>query len=309
MSSNPSSTTKLRMVVTGRHGQVVSSLIKRAGSNDRFSVSALGRPELDLSRPETIASAIAAAQPDIIVSAAAYTAVDQAETDETEATLVNGTAAGIIAKTAQSLGIPVIHISTDYVFDGSKTSPYVEADTVSPLGAYGRSKLAGERTVAENNPNHVILRTAWVYSSVGKNFLKTMIRLAGTRETINVVADQFGNPTSADDIADGILTVAANLVDSADPKLRGTFHMTGTGEASWADFASEIFSVSKRLGGPNATVEKIPLSAYPTPAKRPENSRLDCGLLKTIHNVALPDWKTSTAAVVAELSDKHFAQD
>ncbi len=291
-----------RMVVTGREGQVVTSLIERAALDSRFEVVAVGRPDFDLSNPGTIDAEIRATKPDVIVSAAAYTAVDQAETDEEAATVVNGTAAGAIAKTAASLGIPVVHISTDYVFDGSKMSPYVESDPVAPIGAYGRSKFAGELAVTEATANHAILRTAWVYSPFGNNFLKTMLRLAETRDSLKVVDDQIGNPTSALDIADAILVVAANLLNSGDPSLRGIFHMTGSGEGSWADFATEIFASSARCSGPSAAVGRIPSSAYPTPAKRPANSRLDCGLLEARHGVRLPDWKQSTVNTVERLA-------
>lgn len=291
-----------RMVVTGREGQVVLSLLERGAKHDRFEVIALGRPELDLSAPDTIEAALKEARPDVIVSAAAYTAVDQAESDEEAATVINGAAAGKIAQAAAALGVPVIHLSTDYVFDGSKTAAYVETDPVAPIGAYGRSKLGGEQAVAAATPNHAILRTAWVYSPFGKNFLKTMLKLAETRDSLNVVDDQIGNPTSALDIADAVLKVSSNLVDSNDPALRGTFHMTGTGEASWADFAIEIFARSADAGGPTAEVGRIPSSAYPTPAKRPANSRLDCSLLEARHGTRLPDWKQSTSIIVERLA-------
>lgn len=291
-----------RMVVTGREGQVVLSLLERGAQDERFEVIALGRPELDLSAPETIEATLRKAQPDVIVSAAAYTAVDQAESDEEAATVINGAAADRIAQAAAALGVPVIHLSTDYVFDGSKTAAYVETDPVAPIGAYGRSKLAGEQAVAAATPNHAILRTAWVYSPFGKNFLKTMLKLAETRDSLNVVDDQIGNPTSALDIADVVLTVAANLLESNDPALRGIFHMTGSGEASWADFAIEIFARSADAGGPTAEVGRIPSSAYPTPAKRPANSRLDCSLLEARHGTRLPDWKQSTSIIVERLA-------
>jgi len=286
---------KSRMVVTGCEGQVVSSLIERTALDDRFEVVALGRPALDLARPETVGALLRDARPDVIVSAAAYTAVDQAETEEGVATIINGTAAGAIAAAADALGVPVIHLSTDYVFDGSKDAPYLETDPVAPIGAYGRSKLAGERAVAEATDNYAILRTAWVYSPFGKNFLKTMLRVAETRDSLNVVDDQVGNPTSALDIADAVIVVATNLQASDDAGLRGVFHMTGTGEASWADFAEEIFALSNSKGGTTAVVSRIPSSSYPTPAKRPANSRLDCSKLAGVHGVRLPRWQDSDA--------------
>jgi dTDP-4-dehydrorhamnose reductase len=293
--------TRKRMVVTGREGQVVRSLLERGALNDRFEIVALGRPEIDLRNPDGVSAAFRLVQPDIIVSAAAYTAVDRAETEEAEANAINAIAPGRIAGVAADLGIPIIHLSTDYVFDGEKPGPYLETDPVGPASAYGRTKLAGERAVAEATDNHVILRTAWVYSPFGRNFLKTMLTLAESRDQVNVVDDQRGNPTSALDIADGILTVAGNFLDSDALQLRGIFHMTGSGSASWADFAAEIFAASAKQGGPSAAVGRIPSSAYPTPARRPANSQLDCGKLERVHGVRLDDWKCAAAETVARL--------
>jgi len=188
------------------------------------------------------------------------------------------------------------------VFDGAAGRPYREDDATRPLGAYGSSKLLGEQAVADANPNHAILRTAWIYSPFGKNFLKTMLRLAADRDEIGVVADQVGSPTSALDIADGVLAVGKNLVEKPqDSALRGIFHMAGGGFASWANFAQEIFAASARLGGPGARVRPIGTADYPTPARRPANSRLDCGKLASIHGVALPPWQTSLEACIRRL--------
>ena len=292
-----------RMVVTGREGQVVRSLLERGQLDKTFELVALGRPVLDLSDPDRIEATLREARPDVIVSAAAYTAVDQAETDEAAAHVINAVAAGRIAATAALLGVPVIHLSTDYVFDGEKPDPYVETDPVGPTSAYGRTKLAGERAVAAAAAdNHVILRTAWVYSPFGRNFLKTMLQLAESRDRINVVDDQVGNPTSALDIANGILAIAANLLESDAAHLRGIFHMTSSGAASWADFAAEIFAASARCGGPTADVAKIPSSAYPTPAHRPANSRLDCRKLEQAHGILLGSWKHHAAETVERLA-------
>jgi dTDP-4-dehydrorhamnose reductase len=292
------------MVVTGREGQVVRSLLE-CGQGSAFEVVALGRPDLDLFEPERIEAVLRRACPDVIVSAAAYTAVDRAETDEAAAHAANAIAPGRIAAAAASLGVPVVHLSTDYVFDGTKTAPYVEDDPVVPASAYGRTKLSGERAVAAATGNHVILRTAWVYSPFGKNFLKTMLHLAESRERIDVVDDQVGNPTSALAIADGILAVASNLLASDAPQLRGLFHMTGAGEASWADFAAEIFAASASCDGPSAAVGRIATSAYPTPARRPANSRLDCGKLERAHGVRLGNWKQAAAETVERLTKSH----
>jgi dTDP-4-dehydrorhamnose reductase len=296
-----------RMVVTGREGQVVRSLLERGALSDRFEIVALGRPEVDLRNPDGVDAALRMAQPDIIVSAAAYTAVDRAETEEAEAHAINAIAPGRIAGVAADLDIPIIHLSTDYVFDGEKPRPYLETDRVGPASAYGRTKLAGERAVAEATDNHVILRTAWVYSPFGRNFLKTMLTLAESRDQVNVVDDQRGNPTLALDIADGILVIAGNLLDSDALQLRGIFHMTGSGSASWADFAAEIFAASAKRGGPSAAVGRIPSSAYPTPARRPANSQLDCGKLDWVHGVRLSGWKYAMAVTVERLIKEKVA--
>ncbi len=291
----------MRLLVTGKTGQVVTALIER-GMAAGVDVVALGRPEFDLSNAQAGMDAIVAAKPDAIVSAAAYTAVDKAETDEAAAEAVNATGPGIVAGIAAKLGVPLIHLSTDYVFDGSKTEPYVETDPTNPLGVYGRTKLAGEQAVIAATPNHAILRTAWVYSPFGNNFLKTMLRVGADRPELRVVADQLGNPTSALDVADAVLLVARNLIDQPDNHdLRGIFHLGGTGEASWADFATEIFAISQRLGRPSPSVSRITTEDYPTPARRPANSRLNTSKLQNIHGVALPAWQTSTRATIARL--------
>lgn len=294
----------MRLVVTGKDGQVATALAERGGAAGVQIVS-VGRPELDLAGAGNAEAVLAAARPDVIVSAAAYTAVDKAETDAAAAWAVNAEGAGHVAAAAARLGVPIIHISTDYVFDGSKTTPYVETDATAPLGVYGASKLAGEQAVMAATPNHAILRTAWVYSPFGNNFLKTMLRLAADRPELRVVDDQVGNPTSALDIADAVIGAAGNLVARpGDAGLRGIFHMTGSGEGSWADFASTIFALSAARGGPAARVIRIPSSEYPTPARRPANSRLSSALLADIHDIFMPDWKISTEETVGRLVAK-----
>ena len=292
---------RMRVAVTGREGQVVRALLER-GVAHGAEVIALGRPGLDLARPETIAVALGKARPDVIVNAAAYTAVDKAESEPGLALEINGAGAGAVAQAAALLGVPVLQVSTDYVFDGSSDRPYQPDDVTAPLGVYGRSKLAGEQAVAAASRNHVILRTAWVYSPFGANFVKTMLRLAGSRDEVSVVADQHGCPSSALDIADGILSVAANLLAHPDdPDMRGTFHIAGTGETTWAAFAEAIFAASASRGGPHARVRPIATADYPTPARRPANSRLDCGTLARRHGVSLPAWLPSVDACVARL--------
>lgn len=291
----------MKIAVTGTSGQVASALLERAVAFGH-TVVALGRPELDLADPASVARALEAAAPDAVVSAAAYTAVDKAESESELAHAVNGAGAGAVAQAAKALGVPLVHLSTDYVFDGQLDRPYREDDATGPTGVYGASKLAGEQCVLEVYPEgSAVLRVAWVYSPFGGNFVKTMLRLAADRDEVSVVADQVGNPTSALDIADGILAVAANLAASDDAVLRGVFHMTASGEASWADFAEAVFAVSHAHGGPSAGVKRITTSDYPTPATRPANSRLDCGRIAQIHGVALPDWHGALKTVVARL--------
>lgn len=290
----------MRIAVTGTAGQVVTSLLER-GKAAGHEVIAVGRPDLDLADPASVARVLEAAKPDVIVSAAAYTAVDKAESESDLAFAVNGAGAGAVAQTAKKLGVPVIHISTDYVFDGMLDRPYVETDPTGPTGVYGASKLAGEQAVLAAHDDSVVLRVAWVYSPFGGNFVKTMLRLAGDRDEVSVVADQVGNPTSALAIADSIVQVATNMVADSSLSLRGIFHMTASGEASWADFAEGIFAASAARGGPSASVRHIGTADYPTPAIRPANSRLDCGKIARVHGVTLSDWRMSLDEVMDRL--------
>ncbi|WP_157014690.1 dTDP-4-dehydrorhamnose reductase [Mesorhizobium xinjiangense] len=291
----------MKIAVTGRQGQVVQSLLERAEARPDMEVVALGRPELDLLKPDTIRSAIAAVQPDIVVSAAAYTAVDQAEDEPETAFAVNSAGAGHVAAAAADLGVPVIHLSTDYVFDGKKAEPYTEDDRPAPQGVYGASKLAGEEAVTAANPHHLILRTAWVYSPFGKNFVKTILGLAAERDELTIVADQWGNPTSALDIADGILHVATRLREDSDFDAWGINHLAGTGETNWAGFARHILATNSHYGGASATVKDIATSDFPTKANRPANSRLATGKLARGFGWTAPKWERSTEVVVARL--------
>jgi dTDP-4-dehydrorhamnose reductase len=290
----------MRIAVTGQAGQVVTSLIER-GATAGHEIIAIGRPQLDLADPASVMRALEAAAPDVIVSAAAYTAVDKAETESDLAYAVNGAGAGAVAQAARALGVPLVHVSTDYVFDGTLDRPYLESDPTGPTGVYGASKLAGEQVVLATHDNSAIVRVAWVYSPFGGNFVKTMLRLAADRDEVSVVADQVGNPTSALAIADAILRIATNMVFDSSPTLRGVFHMTAQGEASWADFAEAIFAASAARGGPSASVRRIGTVDYPTPATRPTNSRLDCGRIARVHGVTLPDWRTSLDDVMDRL--------
>ncbi|QTQ85485.1 dTDP-4-dehydrorhamnose reductase [Agrobacterium tumefaciens] len=290
----------MRLAVTGKNGQVVSALQALAGPG--LEIVALGRPELDLARPDTVFKALREAKPDVVVSAAAYTAVDKAESEPDIAFAVNRDGAKALARAANDIGVPVIHISTDYVFDGTKTTAYVENDPTGPASVYGRSKLEGEHAVSENTENYAILRTAWVYSEYGSNFVKTMLRLSESRDEVNVVADQFGCPTSANDIAIAIVSIAKRLATDPSAHLRGVFHMSGTGETNWADFAKQIFAFSAENGGKSIVVNDITTAQYPTPARRPANSRLDCCKLEEVYGIRLPEWQISTRAVMAALA-------
>jgi len=289
----------MRIAVTGTRGQIVSCLLERA--TGEAEVVALGRPLLDLSDRESVRAALREARCDVIVNAAAYTAVDKAEQEEVLALRVNGEGAGHVAEAAAEFGVPLLHFSTDYVFDGSAARPYREDDPTAPLGAYGRSKLEGERRVTALCPDAAILRTAWVYSPFGANFVRTMLRLGETREEVGVVADQLGNPTSALDIADATLAIASRLRHDGAPELRGVFHMTGAGEASWADVAEAIFAHAAERGRKPVRVRRITTADYPTPARRPANSRLDNAKLSRLYGVALPDWRAALAHCVDRL--------
>lgn len=289
----------MKIAVTGTSGQLATALMVQCPPGQQLVL--LGRPQLDLTDLASIAPALGNAAPDLVVSAAAYTAVDRAESDHEAAFAINAAGAGQVARVAHDLGVPLLHLSTDYVFDGTKPAPYIETDPVAPLGVYGASKQAGEDAVLAAHPGAVILRTAWVYSPFGQNFVKTMLHLAQSRSELGVVADQIGNPTSALDMADGIWAIAAQLCRQPHTAQRRIYHMAGHGDASWADLAEAIFAASAALGGPVAQVRRIGTSAYPTPAARPANSRLDCDALAKAYGVRLPHWRASVAQVVAQL--------
>jgi dTDP-4-dehydrorhamnose reductase len=283
----------IRIAVTGRHGQLARALTE-AGLQLGVTILPLSRPELDLAIPETIGPALSDTAPNIVVNAAAYTAVDQAEQEPERANAINATGAGAVAAAAHALGVPIIHLSTDYVFDGLKGSPYLEGDEVAPASVYGASKLAGERAVAAVASDYVILRTAWVYAPYGKNFVRTMLGLAQTRDEVRVVSDQLGCPTYAPDIAKAIIAVACDLVKkSNDPRLRGVFNLAGAGETTWADFAAAIFSFLAGKGMRTPVLTPIASVDYPTAARRPANSRLDCGKLERVYGIKLPAWSSS----------------
>lgn len=298
----------MRIIVIGKEGQVARALHERASAHGAKAVL-LGRPKLDLADPSGIEDILFETRGDAIVNTAAYTAVDQAESEPELADAINGIGAGVVAGAAVAMNVPIVQLSTDYVFDGTLDRPYREEDEVHPIGVYGASKLLGEQAVAEVAENHAILRTAWIYSPFGKNFVKTMLRLAASRDEIGVVGDQVGSPTSAFDIADGIFAICRNLVERPqDRSLRGLFHMTASGYASWAEFASAIFEQSAHFGGPSARVKTIATAEYPTPAKRPANSMLDCAKLAQTHGIVLPPWQASLGTCVKRLIEEARAE-
>jgi dTDP-4-dehydrorhamnose reductase len=283
----------MRIAVTGKNGQVACALAQ-AGPLLGAEIITVGRPELDLAVPETVRVALAAAIPDVVVNAAAYTEVDRAEREPERADAINWVGAGAVAEAARALGVPVIHLSTDYVFDGTKASAYVEEDLVGPASAYGVSKLAGEQAVAAATGDHLILRTSWVYAPYGRNFVRTMLALAENRDEVRVVDDQYGCPTYAPDLAVAIIRLARNLSGShSDPRLRGVFHLAGSGETSWAGFASAIFAFLAAKGLRKPALTPIASAEYPTPARRPTNSRLNCAKVAQIHGIELPMWRDS----------------
>lgn len=278
----------MKVLAFGQTGQVAQELAM-------LGVQTLGRAEADLTDPLKCAALIAASDADAVINAAAYTAVDKAEEEEAMAHKVNAEAPIAMAQTCAAKGIPFVHISTDYVFEGSGTTPWQPDDATGPLGAYGRTKLAGEEGVRNAGGPHAILRTSWVFSAHGANFVKTMLRLGADRDRLTIVADQIGGPTPARDIAQACVTIAKALVE--DPATSGTFHFSGAPDVSWADFARAIFD----RAGLACDVEDIPTSAYPTPAVRPPNSRMDCTATEATFGIPRPDWRDGLNAVLDDL--------
>jgi dTDP-4-dehydrorhamnose reductase len=288
----------MKFFVTGAEGQLARCLAERAGAG--LDIVCAGRPRFDLLAPEAAIATVLAARPDALVNAAAYTAVDKAETEPHLAFAINRDGAAAMARAAAALRIPFIHISTDYVFSGAKPEPYVEGDETGPLGVYGQSKLEGEIAVRAAAPRHAILRTSWVYSPFGANFVKTMLRFAREREALNIVDDQIGCPTAADDLAGAVLAVAQAM--AAAPELAGTFHAAGQGSTSWFGLAREIFAVSSGAGLRAPALSPIPTSAYPTPARRPRNSSLDSAKLAREFGFVFPSWQSGVRRCVLRLA-------
>ena len=277
------------ILVFGKTGQVAREL-QQLGT-----VMALGREEVNLNAPQACADAIRHYEPDAVINAAAYTAVDLAEDEEAIATLINGDAPTAMAKACAELGIPFVHISTDYVFEGTGQAPWHPQDQTAPQNAYGRSKLAGETGIADSGGTYAILRTSWVVSAHGANFIKTMLRLSETRNALNIVGDQIGGPTPARDIALACLQIVDQL--TRDPSKSGTYHFSGTPDVSWAEFATEIFAQVDRL----VTINPISTAEYPKPAKRPLNSRMDCRSTEQVFGILRPDWCDGLKEILKDL--------
>jgi dTDP-4-dehydrorhamnose reductase len=283
----------MRVLVFGENGQVATSLRKRAGDID---VICLGRDQADLGTPDMLRAAIEATDADVIINAAAYTAVDKAEIDTDQAEQVNHLAVGTMARAAAKRGIPFLHISTDYVFPGDGDQPWKPDHETGALGVYGATKRRGEEAIEMAGGTYAILRTSWVVSSTGNNFVKTMLKLGADRDALTIIDDQTGGPTAADDIADALLSMARAYANGHTKS--GIYHFAGSPDCTWAGFATEIF----KQAGITCTVTPIPTTDYPTPAARPLNSRLDCTTLETDFGIKRPDWRVSLSTILKDLT-------
>jgi dTDP-4-dehydrorhamnose reductase len=288
----------LRLAVFGAAGQLGCALSRRAAiaSTD---VSGYDH-QSDIRDPKAVEAAIRESKPDVLINAAAYTAVDKAESEVKEAESINRDGAATVAQVAWQMRLPLIHISTDYVFDGTKSGPYVEDDPRTPMSVYGRTKADGESAVLEHHPKALVARTAWVYGLEGNNFVKTMLRLSETRDEIRVVDDQKGSPTFADDLADVLLLVSARIVSEPQSVRAGIYHVTGSGEATWCEFARTIFALAGRRRKKEVRVTAIGTKDYPTPARRPANSVLSCAKAERAFGVRLPHWRDGLDRMLAE---------
>lgn len=291
----------MKVLITGAQGQVGKELARTA-DNHNYDVIAAGRAELDITQKSSVEDFFLKHKPDIVINAAAYTAVDKAEEEQDLAYTINQDGAKNLATACATLDIPLLHISTDYVFNGSKTEAYSEKDPVSPLGVYGKSKWLGEEAIRNELEHHIILRVAWVFGAQGDNFVKTMLRLGKERNELNVVADQYGGPSPAKNIAETLIKLISHYQHNK--KLHwGTYHYCGAPKATWYDFAREIFlqACKNDLINKNVKVNPITTAQYPTPARRPENSMLDCSKIKNTFNIEMPNWKNALNDVLEEL--------
>jgi dTDP-4-dehydrorhamnose reductase len=292
------------ILVTGGTGQLAQALHDRAlggaasGALSGEELRVIGRPAFDFDQPEGLQAAMAAHAPSLVINTAAYTAVDRAEQDAAAAARANRDGPAVLAHYCAGAGIPLIHISTDYVFDGLKGAPYVETDAPNPTGVYGATKLAGEQAVLAGCPRAIVLRTSWVYAATGKNFVLTMLNAAAKAPRLRVVADQTGCPSAAIDLADAILAIAARLRGGWTEAFGGVFHLAGTGATTWHGLATAVFEDAARHGLTAPPVDPIATADWPTPARRPPDSRLDCGKLAAVFGVAMPPWRPTLTRVI-----------
>lgn len=284
------------LVIGGAKGMLAGALARRA------DVVAVGRPQADLTQPGTLEATVKAYAPGVVVCAGAFTQVDRAEAVPDEAMRINADGPRALARACAARDVPLIHISSDFVFDGDKPEAYVETDATSPLNAYGRSKLAGELAVAAAGGRFVILRTSWIFAATGTNFVRTMLRLSQTKDRIAVVDDQRGAPTYAPHLAAAIVSVSQRLIADRDPSLCGVFHATAGGDCTWRTFAEQIFDGARMRDGPFADIDPITSAQFPAAAARPKNSRLDSSKLERTFGVALPPWRTGLDACLDEIS-------
>jgi dTDP-4-dehydrorhamnose reductase len=291
----------MRLLIAGWQGQVARALVEAAPGCHDVTACAVGRAALDICEAKSIERALAGISPTVVINSAAYTAVDKAETDVERAFALNRDGARLLAEAAAKRGIPIIHISTDYVFDGKKFDPYVEDDPTSPNTVFGRSKLEGEEAVRAANPKHIILRTSWVFSPGGRNFVKTMLAQASESARVRVVDDQRGSPTYAPHLVTIILELARLLSKPNAVAPWGVYHAANSGTTTWRGFAEEVFKRSAALGGPVAEVDPIPSKDYPTPAPRPANSQLDCSKLERTFRMRMPSWQDGVADCVLRI--------
>lgn len=292
-------------LVIGAEGQIARAIVQQ-GARLGADVQALGRPQLDLRQADTVRAALDHAAPRLVINAAAYTAVDLAEDEAEAAFAINHLGVDILAQLCATQNIPLIHFSTDYVFNGAKTTPYNEEDECAPLGIYGASKLKGEEALRARHSKHIILRTAWVHSETGQNFVKTMLRLGEERDELSVVADQIGTPSYGGHIAEAVLALAAQICDEGKSaqdldEVWGTYHLAGSGEASWHGLANEVFKEAAKYGRAQPIVHPITTEQYPTKAARPQNSRLDCSKLENQFGITMPKWQEGVGACVKRL--------
>jgi dTDP-4-dehydrorhamnose reductase len=282
----------MRLLIAGWQGQVARALVEMAPGRADVTACAVGRAALDICEAKSIERALSAISPTVVINSAAYTAVDKAETDVERAFALNRDGARLLAEAAAKRGIPIIHLSTDYVFDGKKPSAYVESDEARPATVFGRSKLEGEEAVRAANPKHIILRTSWIFSPFGRNFVKTMLAYAESQSQVRVVADQRGSPTYAPHLVSAILELASIVSEPGADGPWGIYHAANAGTTTWSELAESVFTRSRALGGPSAEVEPIRSEDYPTPAQRLDNSQLDCSKLTRTFGLTLPSWQS-----------------